>query len=32
LTSWLSNEVTNLEVELVYGLSGDAIDYIADEK
>lgn len=32
LTSWLSNEVTNLEVELVYDLSGDAIDYIADEK
>jgi hypothetical protein len=32
LASWLSNGATNLEVELVYGLSGDAIDYIADEK
>lgn len=32
LASWLSNEVTDLEVELLYGLSGDAIDYIVVEK
>ncbi len=32
LTSWLSNEVTDLEVELIYGMSGDAIDYIDVEK
>lgn len=32
LASWLSNEVTNLEVELLYDLNGDAIDYIVVEK
>lgn len=32
LASWLSDEVTNLEVELINGMDGDAIDYIAVEK
>ena len=32
LASWLSDEVTNLEVELICGMNGDAIDYIAVEK
>lgn len=32
MASWLSNEVTNLEVELLNGISGDPIDYIAVEK
>lgn len=32
IASWLSNEVTNLEVELIYGMNGDVIDYIAVEK
>lgn len=32
VASWLSNEVTDLEVELIYGMNGNAIDYIAVEK
>lgn len=32
IASWLSNEVTNLEVELINGANGDSIDYIASEK
>lgn len=32
LASWFSNELTNLEVELINGMDGDAIDYIAVEK
>lgn len=32
LAQWLSNEVTDLEVELINGMDGDAIDYIAVEK
>ena len=33
IASWLSNEVTNLEVELIRGMSiEDAVDYIAVEK
>lgn len=32
IASWLSDEVTNLEVELIYGMNGDAVNYIAAEK